>query len=477
MEPRSPLSGPDPARVVNLDDLAREFGLLRSRAARGTRSARVSLEDLAHRVGEPRSTIHAYLSGKRLAPSEVLDRIVIALGATPAEQRGWAEAWYRVSAYRATVARVAPTDPPRPDAPRQLPGDVGDFVGRAARLVDLDRLLGTERAGGIAAVVGTAGVGKTAFAVHWAQTRSTRFPDGQLYVDLRGFARTQPVSASQALARFLRALGVGGAELPRELDERAALYRSLIAGRRMLVVLDNARDVEQIAQLLPGSSSCSVLVTSRDNLTGLIVRHGAHRLELDVLPPADASALLGALVGARVAAEPEATERLAAQCARLPLALRIAADIAVSSPSGRLSHLVADLEPAPRRLDLLEAGDDPDTAVRAVFSWSYSRLPPAPAEVFRLIGLHASAEFDAAEVAGFSGLPEPEAQRTLGVLLRLHLVEQAADGRYRMHELLRIYAAEQSGPEPDRAGAPTRVFEHRRSLQPITAVFPTPRTA
>ncbi len=271
--------------------------------------------------------------------------------------------------------------------PAQLPADVDVFTGRGLELAELDRLLTTTTAeqataagGGstavvISAVSGTAGVGKTALALRWAHRVRGEFPDGQLYVNLRGYDPDQPVSPADALARFLRALGVPGADIPLEVDERAALYRSLLAGRRMLIVLDNASTVEQVRPLLPGTPSVVVVVTSRDSLAGLVAREGGRRLDLDLLPPEDAVVLLGALIGERVAAEPDAAAVLAGQCAWLPLALRVAAELAASRPVTSLAQLVAELADEQRRLELLDAGGDPRTAVRGVFSWSYQHLP------------------------------------------------------------------------------------------------------
>jgi len=292
--------------------------------------------------------------------------------------------------------------------PAQLPGDVDVFTGRAAELAELDRLLTTapirtdaaDKAGGdstsvvISAVSGTAGVGKTALALRWAHQVRAEFSDGQLYVNLRGYDPDQPLSAGYALAGFLRALGVPGAEIPPEVDERAAAYRSLLDGRRILIVLDNASSVEQVRPLLPGTPSALVVVTSRDALAGLVARHGARRLDLDLLPPEDAVALLRALIGERAEAEPDVAVTLAGQCVRLPLALRVAAELAAARPSTSLAQLVGELADEQRRLELLDAGGDPRTAVRAVFSWSYRHLPAEAARAFRLIGLHPGPDLD-----------------------------------------------------------------------------------
>ena len=266
---------------------------------------------------------------------------------------------------------------PRP-APAQLPADVAAFTGRAGNWPRLTCRPTPSPAVAITVVSGTAGVGKTALAVRWARQAAGWFPDGQLYVNLRGYDPGQPVPPADALAGFLRALGMAGQQIPPGDDERAAAYRSLLDGRRMLVLLDNAASVEQVRPLLPGCPSCLVLVTSRDSLAGLVARHGARRIDLDILPQSDALGLLRALIGDRVDAEPDAAAALAAQCARLPLALRVAAELAAGSQESSLAELAGELADEQRRLDLLDAGGDARTAIRGVFSWSYRHLPPAP---------------------------------------------------------------------------------------------------
>ncbi|MFL6160907.1 MAG: ATP-binding protein [Jatrophihabitantaceae bacterium] len=449
------MAGPDPTRVVSLSDLVRELNLLRSRAARESRSARVSLEELASRVGEPKSTIHAYLTGKRLAPAQMLDRMVIALGTTPTEQREWAEAWYRVCADREAVHRMlAPSAASRP-TPRQLPPTVDCFIGRQDALAELDRLLGAE--GGLVTLVGPPGVGTTALAVHWAQARGKRYPDGQLYVDLGGFDPDPPVQPGQALARFLRALGVPATEIPRERGERAAQFRSLVAGRRMLVLLDNARDSEQVRELLPGTPSCAVLVTSRQRLTGLVARHGARQIELPALPPADAVRLLQALAGEPVLG-PEAAGELAEQCDRLPLALRLAAEQRRNHPMP--TQLAAEFAHHASRLDLLTAGDEPRSSIRAIYGWSYQHLAAPAARAFRLIGHYPGSDLTPQVVAALLGSSLPEAQRQLNALGDAHLVQLDRPGHYRMPRLLRLCAGELAlDAEPDQA-AVARAVEH-----------------
>jgi hypothetical protein len=312
----------------------------------------------------------------------------------------WAEA---PTALAAAVIEGLPGPAAAPvPVPRELPADVGGFTGRAIELAELDLLLPSpaeqhDGAAGpvvISAVSGTAGVGKTALAVRWAHRMADAFPDGQLYVNLRGYDPDRPVPAAEALAGFLRALGVAGQEIPLEEAERAARFRSLLAGRRLLVVLDNAATVEQVRPLLPGSPSVMVLVTSRDALAGLVARDGARRLDLDLLPAADAAALLRALIGGRAEADPAAAEMLAGLCARLPLALRVAAELAISRPDTPLAVLATELAGEADRLALLDAGGDPRSAVASVFSWSYQHLTGDAARMFRLLGLHPGPDFD-----------------------------------------------------------------------------------
>jgi tetratricopeptide (TPR) repeat protein/transcriptional regulator with XRE-family HTH domain len=344
------------------------------------------------------------------------------------------------------TAAGAPADPPTSThVPAQLPADVSAFTGRAEQLAQLDTLLAgigdQPNAVIISALSGTAGVGKTALAVHWAHQVIDRFSDGQLYVNLRGYDPDQPMAPADALARFLTALGVAGPDIPQDLDDRAARYRSEIAGRRMLILLDNARSVEQVRPLLPGSSACTVVVTSRDSLAGLVAIHGAHRLDLDLLPPADAVALLRRLIGPRVDAEPDATTILAGQCARLPLALRVAAELATRRPTTPLTELIAELADQQRRLDLLDSGGDPHAAVKAVFSWSIQHLPADAVRVFRLLGLHPGPDADPYAAAALAGTGLAPAHRVLDLLARAHLVHPTTLGRYGMHDLLRTYAA------------------------------------
>ena len=312
--------------------------------------------------------------------------------------------------------------------PAQLPLDVAGFTGREEELARLEKVLGasTQRptAVVVSAVSGTAGVGKTALAVHWAHRARDRFPDGQLYVNLRGYDPARPMTAPDALVRFLTALGVPEQDIPAEPDDRAARYRTEVADRRMLIVLDNAATVEQVRPLLPGTGSCAVLVTSRDSLAGLVAREGAQRLDLDLLPADAARTLLRRLIGPRAEAEPAAVDTLAAQCARLPLALRVAAELAAARPGTPLTDLVAELADQQGRLFLLDAEGDPRAAVVTVFSWSLRQLPTAAARTFRLLGLHPGPDLGAHAAAALTGSTVPDARRALEVLARAHLVQR-----------------------------------------------------
>jgi DNA-binding SARP family transcriptional activator/Tfp pilus assembly protein PilF len=369
----------------------------------------------------------------------------------------------------AVAARSGEADQgPAPGLPRELPAAVPGFTGRAAELEVLSGLL--ERPGEqtpgtlmISAIGGTAGVGKTALAVYWAHQMASRFPDGQLYVNLRGYDPDQPMTAAEALARFLRSLGVPGPDIPPDPEDRAARYRSLVAGRQMLIVLDNAGSIDQVRPLLPGTSACLTLVTSRDSLAGLVAREGAIRLDLDLLPGPEAVTLLQALIGERATADPDAARELAAQCSRLPLALRVAAEFAATRPAIPLAGLVAELADQQRRLDLLDAAGDSRTAVRAVFSWSYRHLDPAAARMFRLLGLHPGPDLDHYAAAALTGADSAQAQRALDTLTRAHLTQATSLGRYAMHDLLRSYArdlAANTDTDTEQHAALTRLFDH-----------------
>jgi DNA-binding SARP family transcriptional activator/DNA-binding CsgD family transcriptional regulator/predicted negative regulator of RcsB-dependent stress response len=344
----------------------------------------------------------------------------------------------QVSVLHQPAVRVVPAP-----ALRQLPADTSCFTGRAAELSQLDGALGTNLARApVTVITGTAGAGKTALAIHWAHRVAGRFPDGQLYVNLRGFDTEDPLPPGAALDSFLRALGISGPAIPAGTQDKAAAYRSLLADRPMLIVLDNAADAEQVRPLLPAGPACVVLVTSRDALAGLIARDGAVPVGLDPLPHVDAVALLTGLAGERAAADPAATARLAACCCRLPLALRVAAEVATARPSVPLAVLAGELEQ--RNLDLLEAGGDRRTAVREVFAWSVRRLDPVAARGFAAAALHPGPDLDAWTLAAMTGTDQQEADRILRHLARTCLLQRVGTARYTMHDLLRAFGRELS---------------------------------
>jgi DNA-binding SARP family transcriptional activator len=352
--------------------------------------------------------------------------------------------------------------------PLQLPADVASFTGRDHQLRRLDDLLAEvassrNNAVVISAVSGTAGVGKTALAVHFAHRVRHRFPDGQLYVNLRGFDPSGPVmSAAEAVRGFLDAFGVPADRVPTGLHAQAALYRSLLADRRVLVLLDNARDADQVRPLMPGSPGCLVLVTSRNQLTSLVATDGATPVTLDLLSSAEARTLLARRLGPdRVAAQPDATDKIIASCARLPLAVAIVAARAATRPDFPLTVLADQLRAA-GGLDAL-TGDDPTSDVRTVFSWSYRALTPAAARLFRLLGLHPGPDITAPAAASLAGAPIAQVRLPLAELVRAHLVTERGPGRYACHDLLRRYARElvhAHDPEESRRGALHRLLDY-----------------
>ncbi|MFF3852439.1 ATP-binding protein [Micromonospora sp. NPDC002575] len=421
---------------------------------------------------------HAERAGVRL-PAEATDlarweaahwRLLRAADAARPGQRLGAAARAELGRAAATARTVEPTARHRPAGewvvPRQLPTAARHFVGRTAQLAALTALSTDPAAPGtvlISAIGGTAGVGKTALALHWAHQVADRYPDGQLYVNLRGFDPDAPMSPAEALGGFLEALAVPPARIPAGLDAQAALFRSLLAGRRMLLLLDNARDAEQVRPLLPGSPGCLVVVTSRHQLPGLVAAEGAHPLALGLLSPAEARHLLSRRLGAqRVAREPAAVRRIVAASSGLPLALSVVAARAAIQPEFPLARLADELDDTRGGLDGFCAGEA-DIDVRAVLSWSYRCLDPAAATLFRLLGLHPGPDLSAAAAASLVAATEAEVRRPLAALTRANLLTEHAPGRYALHDLLRAYAVELTHATDDEAGrraALGRMLDH-----------------
>jgi tetratricopeptide (TPR) repeat protein/transcriptional regulator with XRE-family HTH domain len=330
--------------------------------------------------------------------------------------------------------------------PRQLPAVVRAFTGREREIAALTGLLhahrDTECASPMVCVIsGTAGVGKTALANHWATRIASAFPDGQLFADLRGWGPTaDPATPADLISRFLEALGVPADEMPPSADARSDLYRSLLAGKRVLIVLDNARDAAQVRPLLPGGSSCAVLITSRRQLASLVATEAAYPLRLDVLTAAEAGELLGLRLGTdRVSAEPEVADELSELCARLPLALAIAASCAAVHPGMSLAVLAAGLRRASGRLAALDAGEG--ISVETVISWSYQQLPGPARRMFRLLGIHPGPDITIAAAASLAAVGTAEADSILRQLEEVSLLTEHPAGRFGFHDLLRSYAA------------------------------------
>ena len=354
--------------------------------------------------------------------------------------------------------------------PAQLPLDAPGFSGRHDELRVLHDLLppaqatGTDEPVPVAVISGTAGVGKTALAIRFGHQVAKRFPDGQLYINLRGLdPGTPPTEPGWALAFFLNAFGVPPHRMATSVEERAALFRSLVDGKRVLIVLDNASSAAQVRPLLPGSPGCLAIVTSRNQMAGLVAAEGATLITLEVLGDDEAHEMLARRLGReRVGAEPRAVDEIVAACARLPLALSIAAGRAAGRPKRPLAELAAELRDARGQLEVLEAGDAA-TDVRAVLSWSYDQLRPAAAQMFRLLGLHPGPDVSLPAAASLAGISRAEAGAALRELTRSHMAAERLPGRFTFHDLLRAYAvdqAERHDSAADRGAASRRMLDH-----------------
>ncbi|GID30584.1 AfsR/SARP family transcriptional regulator [Paractinoplanes brasiliensis] len=357
------------------------------------------------------------------------------------------------------------TEPPRTATavPAQLPHALGDFVGREAELRQLDRLLDRDEAG-VAAISGTAGVGKTTLAVTWAHRVRERFPEGQLYVNLRGFDPAgAPADPGKVIRGFLEALAVPPDRIGADPDAHAALYRSAVAGRRVLIVLDNALDADQVRPLLPGTPGCLVVVTSRNELLSLVALDGARPVHVDLMSPSQARDLIGRRLGRdRVHDEPAAVRQIIDACARLPLALSVVVARAAAHPQFPLSATAEELRRAQGSLDVFDAGDLV-TNVRAVFACSYRALTAPAARLFRLLGLHPGPDISIAAAGGLAAVPAAAVRAQINELARAHLIAERAPGRFVLHDLLRAYAAElvAATESPDeRRAAVRRSLDH-----------------
>ena len=436
-------------------------GLLRERRI----AAEFTQEELAERAGLAIRTIRNLERDRVRRPRrESMALLAAALGLAPGARDELARAGRRRLPARPEPGAVAGGVV----VPRQLPPAVTQFVGRTDVLKILTEVADNvgRQCGAvlISAIGGLAGIGKSALAVHWAHQVAERFPDGQLYVNLRGFGPAgSAVTPAEAIRGFLDALGAPPAQLPVGVDAQVARYRSILAGRRVLVVLDNAADAEQVRPLLPGSPGCLVIVTSRSQLAGLAASAGARLLALDLLTNTEARQLLAARLGSeRVDAEPEAVAEIVGLCGRLPLAVAITAARAAGRPRVPLAALAAEFRDARDRLDALDTGD-PATSARTVFSWSSRQLTESGARMFRLLGLHPGPDITAPAAASLAGVCLREARSLLRELARCHLLTEHSPGRYACHDLLRVYAAEQgqtTDSESEREAATSRMLDH-----------------
>jgi tetratricopeptide (TPR) repeat protein len=444
--------GGDEVRDGWAGELASLFRRLRGTSGVDPTSGRpMSLRQVAKRAGYAPSHVRDVLNGVGRPSADAVGAVAGALGASDED--------CRMARFYAEQLRQSPSRR-QPDGgadrrrgigrtiPRELPHDIRGFTGRADELARLAALVGVDPVPGavvISAIDGVGGVGKTSLAIRFAHRIADRFPDGQIYVNLRGFdPHEPPLSPGEVLDRLLRSLGIDPTQIPATPDERARLYRSLMAGQRILLLLDNAASADQVRPLLPGSDTCLALVTSRNRLSGL-VGDGAHRLTLGVLTEPESVALVAAIAGhQRVRDERDAAVELAGLCGRLPLALRIAAERLSVRSHMRVRDLVDDLSDERDRLRVLSGGDDDQMAVRTVFSCSYRQLPPAARRLFRLLALHVGPQFSTPVVAALADTTPGEAARLLDVLVGGNLVEQVSRDRYRLHDLVRVYAAERA---------------------------------
>jgi DNA-binding SARP family transcriptional activator/tetratricopeptide (TPR) repeat protein len=365
-------------------------------------------------------------------------------------------------------------------APAQLPMAVSGFIGRRQAMAQLDQILATRDPAGseIAVISGIAGVGKTTLAVHWARQRGDRLPDGQLYVNLRGFDPRGPITATEAIRGFIDALNVVPQRIPAAFDALVGLYRTQLAGRRMMIVLDNARDADQVRPLLPGAPGCLVLVTSRNRLASLVAAEGAHEVVLDALSIDESRQMLARRLGSqRIGAESPAVDQVIDRCGGLPIALAIVAARAAARPAPQLATLAAEIR-GTAGLSALSVGEDLVADIRSVFSWSYHLLDRQAAKAFRLLGLHPGRDISIDGAASIAGLSSSAARTYLNELVRTSLVTEVEHDRFSMHDLLRSYAegralAEETAADRDEAVA--RMLDHYLHTAVAGALLLDPR--
>jgi transcriptional regulator with XRE-family HTH domain/tetratricopeptide (TPR) repeat protein len=436
--------------------------------------AGLTQEELAERSGVSVRALSDIERGRTTRPyRDSVERLADALGLSgPARQQFLDTARGRGVA----SAPPAPSAPSAPSAaltrlaqlvPRQMPANVPYFAGRTSELSVLATHLraapGTS-VPRVAVITGTAGVGKTALALHWAYGAAERFPDGQLYVNLRGFDPSgNPVTPAEAIRGFLAAFGIPDERIPANSQTLAALYRTVLADRELLLVLDNAYDAAQVRPLLPGSPTCRVVVTSRNQLAGLAVTAGARLISLGVLTPGEARHTLALRLGdGRLDTDPKAVNLFLTLTARLPLALAIVAARCAARQDFPLGSLAVGLAQARNRLDNLDAGDA-ETSVRTAFSWSFENLTEPAARMFRLLGLHPGPDVTVRAAASLAGLPYEQAGGALTELTTASMLTEHAPGRYSFHDLLREYAAEQcrlTDTEAERHTATRRMLDY-----------------
>lgn len=407
-------------------------------------STRVVTLRFGHTCGTGGNTLHVVAENRQRVRNQTYGDIRGAVVQAGAIQHVWLS--------EATIPGYA-TDGEQPLVPRQLPPAVRDFTGRSEHLAVLDALLPIGRdkdpspaeTAVITAIDGMAGIGKTALAVWWAHGMQHEFPDGTLYVDMRGYGPGNLVATTDVLDGFLRALGIPPERMPLGVEAQSGLFRSLLSRRRVLIVLDNANNAEHVRPLLPGTPGSVVIITSRDSMTGLVVTEGASRLTLDLLTNHEAVQLVTGVIGAaKASAEAAAVLELVRWCARLPLALRIAAGRAAAYPHSTVAEIVTQLADEHVRLDALSQTGDERAALRAVFDWSFQCLSADEAHLFRRLGLHPGPEVGVPAAAAVADLDPPTVRRLLDDLAHVHLIESVGQGRYRFHDLLRAYALDQA---------------------------------